>query len=137
MSSEETKKAIPKILTVDDEIENQKFYKTIIEQLNGWQCLTAFNGYEALELLKEHQDIDLLITDVNMPQMCGRTLVSEIKKNYPDHKFKIIIMTAENIEDSFKEEHQIYAVLTKPDGFSVIYNVIKDIELGLNNEKEN
>lgn len=119
-----------KILTVDDEIENITFYKSIIENMKC-ECLTAFNGYEALEILENNQDIELLITDVKMPKMCGKTLVAEINKKYPNHNFKIIMMTAENIEPSFQQANKIQKVLKKPEGFSEIHTYLNNLKRGV------
>ncbi|MBA4406158.1 hypothetical protein C0389_02670 [bacterium] len=74
---------IPKILVVDDEPDlelliNQKFRKEIKE--NKYNFIFASNGVRALEKLKEDNDIELVLTDINMPEMDGLTLLSKIKE---------------------------------------------------------
>ncbi len=75
-----------KILVVDDEPDlealiRQRFRKKIKE--NGYEFLFAGNGREALESLSKNQDVDLVLTDINMPEMDGLTLLSELNdKNY-------------------------------------------------------
>ena len=72
-----------KILAVDDEPDmealiSQRFRKQIRENL--YEFVFARNGNEALEKLAEHQEISLVLTDINMPGMDGLTLLSKIKE---------------------------------------------------------
>ncbi|MDQ7817236.1 MAG: SpoIIE family protein phosphatase [Melioribacteraceae bacterium] len=73
----------PTILVVDDEPDlelliTQKFRKEIKE---GKYCFEfAGNGVQALKKLFENQDIELVLTDINMPEMDGLTLLSKIKE---------------------------------------------------------
>ncbi len=74
---------IPKILIVDDEPDlemliRQKFRKEIRE--NKYHFLFAGNGVEALQKLVEDREIELVLTDINMPEMDGLTLLSKIKE---------------------------------------------------------
>ena len=45
----------------------------------------AQNGVEALEVLSEEQDIDMVLSDINMPRMDGLTLLEQIPKVDPQH----------------------------------------------------
>ena len=72
-----------KILIVDDEPDIkplfiQNFRKKIRE--NQWSFLFCQNGQEALEVLKQDPEIDLVLSDINMPVMDGLTFLEEIKK---------------------------------------------------------
>jgi signal transduction histidine kinase len=69
------------ILVVDDEQDlafliQQKFRRQIKESI--YHFYFALNGVEALKLLKEHSEIELILTDINMPEMDGLTLLNEI-----------------------------------------------------------
>jgi CheY-like chemotaxis protein len=66
-----------KILVVDDEADleilvKQKFRKKIRE--NVYEFVFAQNGEEALQKVKEHPDLDIILSDINMPVMDGLTL---------------------------------------------------------------
>jgi len=84
-----------RILVVDDEpdvemIIRQKFRKQIREQ--EWRFEFARNGHEALEAVRESPDIDLLLTDINMPVMDGLTLLRELGQL--DHGVRAIVISA-------------------------------------------
>lgn len=73
----------PKILVVDDEPDlehliKQKFRKEIKEK--KYEFSFAGNGIQALEQLKNDNGIELVLTDINMPEMDGLTLLSEMRK---------------------------------------------------------
>jgi PAS domain S-box-containing protein len=75
-----------KILLVEDESSVLEVTKTMLEML-GYSVLPADSPAKAIELAKSHNyQIDLLMTDVIMPEMNGNTLVKKIKKTYPDIK---------------------------------------------------
>jgi PAS domain S-box-containing protein len=71
------------ILLVEDNAPVREFAKTQLHYL-GYRVLEAANGKDALKILREHQDIDLLFTDVVMPGgLNGRELAVEARKLYP------------------------------------------------------
>jgi len=74
---------LSQVLVVDDNLTNCKLMQGIFEYLNI-PCKTCYSGTEALSLVKEavahNAHFDLIITDHQMPEMDGITLVKEIKK---------------------------------------------------------
>lgn len=79
-----------RILIVDDEIEYQRVFSYILQK-NGYTVQTCSGGKEALELLKKHE-IDLVMTDLRMPDMDGIQLVKQVKQSYEE--IDIMIITA-------------------------------------------
>lgn len=70
-----------KILVADDEQDlefliKQKFRKEIREQ--KYEFVFALNGKEALRLLEEHTNVDIILSDINMPEMDGLTLLTRL-----------------------------------------------------------
>ncbi len=83
----------PVILVVDDAMSVREFISAFLER-NGFKILKAANGKEALKLAKEN-DIDLLITDLEMPVMHGFDLIKQLRKIEKYEELPIIILTAQ------------------------------------------
>ena len=77
------------ILVVDDE---QDILETLPEVLKGWghTAFTAHNGDEAIQTI-EKKSVDLMITDIKMPQMDGLQLLEHVKKI--DKRLVVIFLT--------------------------------------------
>lgn len=71
-----------KILVVDDNSLVLEALSLLVESF-GYCCLTATNGLEAIERLKEDA-VDIVVTDVVMPEMGGLELLAYIKDKYPN-----------------------------------------------------
>jgi CheY-like chemotaxis protein len=83
-----------RILLAEDNVVNQKLAIRLLEKL-GYRADIAGNGLEALEAL-ERQTYDLLLSDVQMPEMDGLEATRQILKRWPDGERPwIIAMTAE------------------------------------------
>ena len=68
------------MLIVDDQKLNLRILQTMLSRLEIRKVLTAGNGEEALEVLKNADKVDLVLTDMSMPGMDGSGLVREIRK---------------------------------------------------------
>ena len=82
-----------KILVVDDEpdlepLVLQRMRRSI--RRGKYEFVFAHNGVEALERLNEDEGIDMVLSDINMPQMDGLTLLEQIPKVNPDIRSVII-----------------------------------------------
>ncbi|MGP3698473.1 PAS domain-containing protein [Rhodobacter sp. NSM] len=71
------------ILTVDDDILVSMGTVGMLEEL-GHEVIEAHSGAEALEAMRERDDIDLLITDQAMPRMTGNELARQVHEMRPD-----------------------------------------------------
>ncbi len=83
------------ILIVDDNEINQRFISTLISK-RGYNYFTAFDGIEALNLLNQVNKIDLILMDIQMPNLNGLNTTKRIRNIETDTKnhIPIIAMTA-------------------------------------------
>lgn len=85
-----------KIMIVDDS-------KTIRQQVSftltkgGYQVVEAEDGQDGLEKLKANQDVAMIISDVNMPNMNGLEMVEKLKAN--GNTVPVIMLTTEGAAD--------------------------------------
>ena len=78
------------ILVVEDDPRVCRSTLDALEEL-GYQPLACSDGREALELLAAHPEIDLVVTDVMMPEMTGTELAAEMRRHYP--KVPVLFVT--------------------------------------------
>ncbi len=107
------------ILVVDDEPDlelliSQKFRKKV--RNNEFNFTFAHNGVEALAKLADN-NVDIVLTDLNMPEMDGLTLISKLREQYPNTKSVIISAYGDmgNIRKALN--HGAFDFLTKPIDF--------------------
>ena len=87
------------ILVVDDEKEIVKAIDIYLSK-EGYNVLKAYNGKEALDMVKQNPNIHLIILDIMMPEIDGITVANEIRK---DKSIPIIMLSAKS-EDYDKIE---------------------------------
>ena len=102
-----------KVLAVDDSATMRRIIKNQLKQSGVDDVDEAENGREALLLLARVQ-YDLLITDWNMPEMCGLDLVLEVRKTEAFKKIPILMITTvsakEDIVNALKAGVNNYVV---------------------------
>lgn len=89
------------VMVVDDSFTTRKMLSFLLKG-EGFNVVSAENGIDALEKLP-FSNIDIIITDLNMPQMDGLELINSLKKN-PDYKEIPVIMLTTESEDSDKQK---------------------------------
>ncbi len=113
-----------KILIVEDNLDLRNFLHLILDQRYK-EVHLAKDGKEGLEFLKEHPDVDLIISDVMMPEIDGVTMVQTIKSMPEWKRIPVMMLTALNT-DKVKLQALTIGVddyLTKP--FSVQELIIR------------
>ncbi len=83
------------VLVVDDSLTDRRLAGGLLSRRDGWDIHYATDGRDALEQIELHLP-DLVVTDLNMPEMDGLELVSTIRKQYP--LVPVILMTAQGSE---------------------------------------
>lgn len=88
----------PKILVVDDSATDRLIIQNM---LSNYNVLTACDGLEAMQQIEKHTDIDIVILDLNMPNMDGFQVLQALKADERVIKPRVIILT--NYEELDKE----------------------------------
>jgi signal transduction histidine kinase len=89
-----------KILIVEDDDSNLKLLETLLESW-GYRYLSALTGEEALEIYNQHQDIKLVLLDLNLPGIHGYEVFKRLREQNPD--LTILAQTANAMkEDEIK-----------------------------------
>ena len=92
------------VLIVDDSNAMRAVIKKIVT-ISGFQmdqCLEAGNGREAMEVLSENW-IDIIISDINMPEVNGLELLDQLKKNETLKEIPVIMITTEGSAERMQE----------------------------------
>ena len=85
-----------KVLVVDDSKLMHKMYEVMLRQ---YSLVYASDGRQALERLHEHQDIDLVLLDVNMPNMNGLEFLARLKAGGGRDGMSIVIISTEGRDE--------------------------------------
>lgn len=83
------------ILIVDDDPVNQKLIYNILSKQN-YNLFISSNGHEALEKIDNHENIDLVLLDIMMPDLSGYDVCLKIREKYNLYEKPVIFLTAKN-----------------------------------------
>jgi CheY-like chemotaxis protein len=110
ITGEDATQEMKSVLVVDDDPNIVKTYKLVLESV-GYRVDTARNGVEAIfKSKKVHHD--LIIIDMNLPDMLGNQLAEQMRKEKPD--IKIIMITGYSSYVEQLDEFNIDEMLMKP-----------------------
>ena len=112
------------VLLVDDKAELRDLLEDILSR-NGYTVLTAESGLKALEIL-ETTAVDLLLSDVIMPDMDGYALAAQVKERYPFIKVQLTSGYAEMDHVSKVDEELQRKILTKPYSLESLLRCIRE-----------
>jgi sodium-dependent dicarboxylate transporter 2/3/5 len=104
---------MPKVLLVDDE---DKFRTSLVKRLTlrGYETIDVDNGEDAIKLIRNDTDIDVVLLDRKMPKMSGEQVLKDIKGFRPE--LQVIMLTAHGSMESAMETGRLdaYSYLQKP-----------------------
>jgi two-component system chemotaxis response regulator CheY len=123
MGSERLSKSI---LIVEDSSTTRALIRALIEEIGDFNTVEASSGFDALKLLPT-QEFDLVITDINMPDINGLELINFIKNNPKYSHLPLIIVSTERNEEDKKRGMELGAAayITKPFKANELQEVIK------------
>ncbi len=118
-------KQAKRILVVDDE-ENARIGLSRLLAQEGFLVESVANGYEALDYLRQ-QDVNLIVTDINMPEMNGIAFLKELNKSFP--RSNVIMITAYGGVESYIEAMNLgaFEYINKPVKIDELKSILKKI----------
>lgn len=116
-----------KILVVDDSKLMHKMYEVMLRQ---YPLVYASDGRQALDRLREHPDLDLVLLDINMPNMNGLEFLAELRSDPERVDLAVIIISTEGREEDTARgmEAGATAYIKKPFRNEEILDVISRLE---------
>ena len=90
-----------RVLTVDDSKTMLQMLQFALKQ-GGYEVIQGENGQEGLDLL-DVNDVDVIITDINMPVMDGITFIKELRKKPKNKATPVLILTTESSQAKKQE----------------------------------
>ncbi|MBV1889016.1 MAG: response regulator, partial [Proteobacteria bacterium] len=113
------------VLVIDDEIELLSIATEILSG-HGYTVYTAQSGASALEVLAKHH-VDLIVSDVVMPEMDGYELASHIKNKYPAIPVQLVSGYNEPVDTGYFDETLQEELIQKPYGSDILLERIRKI----------
>jgi two-component system cell cycle sensor histidine kinase/response regulator CckA len=114
-----------RVLLVEDEVEVRQFAVRALKR-QGYQVLEAADGVEALEIMEANDGtVDIVVSDVVMPEMDGPTLFKELRKRNPSIK---VIFVSGYPNEAFRESlgSDDFAFLPKPFSLPQLAQKVKE-----------
>ena len=96
------------ILIVDDSRAMRAMLVSTIESINSYNIVEASTGFEALRLLPREK-VDLILTDINMPDINGLELLSYLRNNPNYQEIPVIIVSSEGSQKDIDKGKQLGA----------------------------
>lgn len=115
------------ILIVEDSATTRALIRAVIDELGDYETVEAGSGFEALKMLPQ-QEYDLIITDINMPDINGLELINFVRNNPRYNHLPIIIVSTERSEEDKKRGMALGATayVTKPFKSSELQEIIQN-----------
>lgn len=109
---------IKSVLVVDDNKNNRMIVRQMLA-LNNIQCVEAINGIEAIQILSEGQEFDVIIMDYHMPYLDGIETIKKIRENFQRRESLqpiILLYSSSDDEKIYKacEEYKVNYKMVKP-----------------------
>lgn len=113
------------VLVVEDEPLLLRLNESILKK-NGFAVLSARSGGEAMEVAQSHAgSIDLLLTDLHLPEMDGEALAAEVSRLYDG--LQIIFLTGSCCEETIDRLGRCHRVLCKPFGMDTLLSTVRAV----------
>ncbi|OGW66013.1 MAG: two-component system response regulator [Nitrospirae bacterium RIFCSPHIGHO2_02_FULL_40_19] len=114
------------VLVVDDSSATRSLITSMLEDIGGIDVFESSSGFEALKILPR-QPFELIVADINMPDINGFELVSFVKNNEKYKNIPVIFVSTERNEEEIKNGMSLgaSAYMTKPFNTEEFHGIVK------------
>jgi len=118
------------VLAVDDDMINLKLLKSMLGKMEGIkEVIEAKNGADAINVLKERNDIDMILLDIIMPVMGGLEMLQVVRADENLKQLPIIVLTTDETKKTEALEKGANGFLMKPVRAADVAAKIKELAL--------
>jgi two-component system chemotaxis response regulator CheY len=117
-----------RVLIVEDSTTMRSLIASTVEEIPGFTVIAVGNGFEALKTLPQ-QPIDLIITDINMPDINGLEIVNFVKQHPNYRSIPLVIVSTEQSEEDIQKGLSLgaSAYVTKPFNPDDLRKTVQDV----------
>lgn len=126
--SREGMHGVVRVLVIDDDADIRRLLCDILTSA-GHLVADASNGAEGIEIFKK-EAFDLVLTDLEMPEMSGWEVARSIKNHNPDVTIVLITGWGETIDSTRLRESGISTIVNKPFRMDQIINLARAVQAG-------
>jgi DNA-binding response OmpR family regulator len=126
--SREGMHGVVRVLVIDDDADIRRLLCDILTSA-GHLVADASNGAEGIEIFKK-EAFDLVLTDLEMPEMSGWEVARSIKNHNPDVTIALITGWGETINSTRLRESGISTIVNKPFRMDQIINLARAVQAG-------
>ncbi len=116
------------IMIVEDSATTRSMIRAVLEEFDEVETVEAASGFEAIKLLPS-QEVDLVVTDINMPDINGLELINFMRKDERWLNTPIIIISTERSEEDKRRGVALgaNAYITKPFDPEDLQGLVKEL----------
>ena len=119
-----------KVLAVDDDMINLKLLKSMLMKTDSVkEVIEARNGADAINILKERNDIDIILLDIIMPVMGGIEMLKVVRSDENLNQLPIIVLTTDETKKNEALEAGANGFLMKPVRAADVTQKISELSL--------
>ena len=116
------------VMVIEDSEMMRSLIASTVEDMGDFKVVEVANGFEALKVLPK-QPVDLIITDINMPDINGLEIVHFVKSHPEYSRIPLIIVSTEQTQDDIQKGLSLgaSAYVTKPFEPEDLVKVVRDV----------
>lgn len=111
------------VLVVDDN-PDLGLLLTLLFERDGIRAITSLNGNEALQLIANGPQPDLIITDLEMPVMDGKDFIAQFRSNSQHAEIPIIVASGKSLLPQEIETYGVQGILSKPFDLDEVHDLV-------------